>query len=154
MVTGAGPVGAIRSGKPVAGGGGKEVILAGTKDDVNFNNYRSRSIGATGNFRFDFFIPFDFAALVSVGIFGFPNMTNAAASIDYTTEYCGIGELFNNHTQSAVGGTESYILNTLFEFDISSVLTSISAGDRVGLMVDHNAIGGINHYMGIRLAYT
>ena len=111
-------------------------------------------MGATGAHRFTFHIPANFISLVSIGLRGFSNNTNAVAPIDFTSEYCAVGEIYNNHTQSQIGGTEAFVLDTLFEFDVSGLFSLIAAGDECGLLVDHQGIGATLQYTGLRLTYT
>lgn len=148
------PVGFIQSGGASGGGGGsKQEFFAGADYNANYNMYRTRSLGPSGAQNFSFQIPVDFVSLVSCVITGFSNDDNPAAPIDYISEYCAVGELFNNHTQSQIGGTEAILTDTRFEFDISGVLSFISAGDIVGLDVDHQGISATLQYVGIVLVY-
>jgi hypothetical protein len=114
-----GPVGLVLS--PVSGGQVKYLNIAGTDYNNNYNNFRDRSLAGTGNHRFTIPIPPDFNALLSAVLIGYPNASNAAAPVDYYTEYGGVGELYNVNTESQVGGTENVVADTQFEFDISGL---------------------------------
>ena len=125
----------------------------------NNGTFRVRSIGGTGAFRFNFFIPADFNTLVSLDLWGIPaaGAAGAGKDIDLTSEYGAVGEASNNHTETDTGttydltGTTQQITAVL---DLSIVVTSLAAGDAVGIEVDHNGIGGGIDYLSVRLVYT
>ena len=150
-----GPVGAVRSGGAAGGGSNtRELIIAGVDFAANFNNFRERSLGAIAQFNWTFYIPFDFSVLLAAEMIGIPMGTNAAAPIDFDTEYGAVGEVFNTHTESSVGATFAITLNTILAIDLSPVLSSIAAGDYVGLTYDHQGIGTTINYIGLRLFYS
>lgn len=151
-----------RSGLVVSqppGGGtasAKEIWFTSTDYNANHNggSFRAREITAAGAFNFVFYIPDDFVALSLLTIDSIPDGTNAAADIDLISEYGAVGELYNTHTESDLGTLYSYVDNVLFSIDLSVVFSSILAGDRCGVNVDHNNIVTPQDYIGIHMVYT
>lgn len=136
----------------------KEIFVAATDYNANLGNIRTREIGGTGAHRFTFSIPSDFVSLVSCDLIGIIS-TGAAGSgrdIDLSSDYGAIGEAYNIHTESDTTTTYDFTgkANQYASIDISTVLSSLSAGDFVGVFVDHNAIGGSIDYIGIKLIYN
>ena len=115
--------------------------------------YDVLEIASNGESNVSFSIPADLTSLNSALITGIPNNTNAAASITLTTDYASAGENYQTH-QETNNIVQAMVANQLFEMDISSVINSIVAGDRVGLLIDHNAIGGAVGYINLVLDYN
>lgn len=131
-----------------------------TFNDYNSNNssYRMKSIGGTGNQNITFKIPDDFIALNSIYAIG--QVTAGAAGsgkdIDLTSNYGTYGEAINQHSETDTTTTYDFTGFTNQNnniIDLSVVLSSLSAGDIVGLNIDHNAIGGTIYYHGIIIKY-
>jgi hypothetical protein len=144
---------------PFTGTGGdptKEIFyIADTV--ANDGSYRVRNIGSAGAFRFDFKVPHDFSSLVSLVLVGWPESGAAGPGkdIDLTSEYGAVGEARNQHSESDT--TSTYDLGStdvIFELDISGVFSVLAANDYAGVLVDHNGVGGVVHYLGIRLRYN
>jgi hypothetical protein len=125
-----------------------------TDENTNFLNMRTRSVGASGSQRFNIRFPHDFTAIVSLILLGQPSASNAAANIDLNSNYGGETEDLNTHTQSDVASTYNIVADTLNAIDISGLFTSVVAGDRGGLLVNHMSIGATVQYLGIDLRYT
>jgi len=123
----------------------------------NTGNFRTRSIGATGNFNLDVIIPDDFVSLVSieaVGIVSGAGTPGTDKDIDLTSNCVGVAELYTSNSVSDT--TSVYTISaqdTVWEMDISSIFSSISAGDYCGVNIDHKSIGGSINYLGIKLRY-
>jgi len=125
--------------------------------DGNQGNYRVKSIIAAGSERFTFMIPSDFTSLTSLVLVGFPSAGAAGASkdIDLYSDYAGVGQDAQTHQESDT--TSLYTIpaaNIIWEFNISGVFNSLSAGDYCGILVDQKGIGGSVYYLGIRLKYS
>jgi hypothetical protein len=138
-------------------GGTKELFLAATDYLNNHGDFRVRVIPANGDFNFSFPVPPDFSALVSAEMIGIINAGAAGAgkNIDLFSDYGAVGEAFNNSSEADT--TSTYTIpgtNSIWAFDVSSVLSGIAAGDFVGLHIDHQLIGGTIDYIGLRLRYT
>jgi len=132
----------------------KEFFYTGTSFNANRGDFRVRTIATDAAFRFSFPVPADLVTLVSVGVMGIPELTNPAAQIDLLSDYGAVGEAFNTHSESDLGGTFAVVDDELFELDVTSVFSALAAGDRCGIRVDHMAIGGNIDYIGVRMAYT
>jgi len=123
--------------------------------NTNIGNYRARSLATSGSYRFVFNIPYDFSTLTKIVMEGIPTGTNATADIDLTSDYAKLGEAYNFNTQSDTTSTYNIpTANAIYELDISTVFSSIEAGDTCGVFVDHSAIGMTINYLGIKIYYT
>jgi hypothetical protein len=120
----------------------------------NLGDLRVRAVAGTGGHRFDFSIPQDFSALVSIELLGFPNANFVNQNIDLYSDYAAEGQLYSTHSETDTTSVYSMTQNTLYALDLSSVLTQLAAGDVGGVFVDHLAIGTTVNYLGIRLRYT
>lgn len=144
---------------PVPSGSETKELWFGTDYNANLGNIRVRSVAATGAYRFSFHIPNDFVTLVSCTAIGVISSGAAGAGkdIDLTSDYGAFGEAYNFHTESDT--------TTVYDFtgkanqwdeaiDLSVVLSNLSAGDSVGIQIDHNGIGGAISYIGIKFIYS
>lgn len=120
----------------------------------NFGTYRVRSLGSVGAFRFNFHVPADFDTLVGISLIGQANAAVVAGDIDLTSEYGAVGESASNHTETDTTSTYNFNINELTKLDLSSVFSSLAAGDYAGVFVDHNGVGTTINYLGILLEYT
>jgi len=125
--------------------------------DADLGDFRVKNIAANAESRFTFRIPNDFFSLIKLVITGNPTAGAAGAgkNIDLFSDYATIGEPFNQNSESDTTTTYDFTGNTdqFIEIDLSVVFSSISAGDRCGLLLDHNAIGGIIRYLEIEIVY-
>lgn len=121
-------------------------------------NYRTRNIGGSGNFNFNFFAPSDFtlATLIALELIGSPEAGAAGAgrSIDWTSSYGAPGESITTHGSLVLNlfnltGTA----DTWVAFDLVLAFPALGPLDVCGINVDHNGIGGAIRYHGIRLRY-
>lgn len=125
---------------------------------TDLGDYRVRNVGGNGTHRFNFKAPHDFTTITALVLVGAPSAGAAGASkdIDLSSDYGGIGELTNVHSESDTA-TVYDLTGTSGEWteiDISGVFSSLAAGDFCGLQVNHMGIGGAIDYIGIRLRYT
>lgn len=134
-------------------------IFTRVEYNSNLGNIRTRSIGGTGRFRFNFFIPDNFGTLVSANLLGVVDSSGATGTgkdIDLFADFgAKTGEAYNIHTASNT--TSTYTLpaeNQRFQISITSLLSAASAGDSGGIFVDHNGIGGSAAYLGISIKYV
>ena len=118
----------------------------------------TRNIGANvatnGNAEVEFNIPEDYVTLVSAGMIIIPGNTLGAADVDLYTDYAQTGEDAQMHSESDTTATYSWTANELFEIDISSVLTSVTSGDKVGIQLDNNSVAGGYLILGVRLRWS
>jgi hypothetical protein len=138
---------------------GARSVFISVETSVNFNNYRTRSIGAAGNFNFNFFVPNDFTSLVACYVQGFVSAGAATTNrnIDIDVQYnSGSGQLYNQFTASDTATVYNLtgLTNRLFNLPVTSLLTSLVAGSVGGIKVTHNTLGGGIDYIGVLLIYV
>ena len=119
--------------------------------------YRIRTLTAAAAFEFTGSVPVDFTALVSIEAI-YMNLNadvGAGADIDLNSEYGTVGEAKNAHVETDTTTTYTIVAtNEKGALDLSSVFSSLSAGDSFGIEIDHMGIGGALQYISIRLRYT
>ena len=100
-----------------------------------------------------FIAPSDFTAIVTATVLVIPQMSNAAANWDIYANYAATGQAQDTHAQFDTTTTYNVTDNQLYEVNISSILTSLAAGDRVGFYLnlgdathDVNVVGAIFEY--------
>lgn len=120
----------------------------------NHGAYRGRSITSSGDHNFTFVVPAEFDALISIELYGIPESSFTSQDIDLDSNYGGLGENYQTHVEADHTGTYSGVINSGFSLDLSSVFSALSAGDRCGVLVDHNVIGDTINYLMIVLNYT
>ena len=114
---------------------GKEIIVPATGGtnltDVNYNQIPLLIANDKANVRF--LVPVDFTSIIDAVLIIVANVTNAAANLDITSYYAGIGEPFNTHSENDAASTYA-INNTWYhEIDVSGILSAIAVGDHVVL---------------------
>jgi hypothetical protein len=119
-------------------------------------DYQVRSVSNNANWRFTFQVPHDFGSLVSVDLIGAPQAgAGTGKNIDLTSDYGAVGESTANHSESDAASTYDTGTNgKWFALSLSSVFSSLAAGDFCGVNVTHNSVGGTIDYLGIRLRYN
>ena len=142
---------------PAAGSATKQFFYS-AETSGNSGNYRVRSQGGSGAFRYNFFVPHDFSTLTSIQAIGIVSAGAAqtARDIDLFSDYGALGEASNNHTESDTASTFDLSGGSgqLRGISLSTVFTSLAANDFCGIQIDHNSIGGSIEYIGILLRYT
>lgn len=122
------------------------------------DTYRVINVGTNQEFNFNFLVPSDFNALVNIVALAAADDAGAAGSgkdIDLESNYGGLGESIFTHNE--IDNTSTYTIPNppeLFALDLSSVFSSLVAGDFCSVLIDHNGIGGEVSYFGIWLEYT
>lgn len=144
-------------GNQAPGGGGgelpiKEVVFAPLFNG-SYGVVKTRSIAGAGDEDFSFTIPDDFNELVSLHIEQLPINTFTDESIELTSNYGKDGENYQTHVELDSTGVYSGVAAVWGDLDLSSVFSSLGAGDRCGVEIDHNAIGTTVHYKHIHLRY-
>ncbi len=133
-------------------------IFIPTDHDANLGNHRVQNISGAGSHRFEFQVPIDFAGVNSIKLYGAPSSGAAGSGkdIDLFSDYAGIGEIYNTHSQSDT--TSTYDLtgftDKIFGFDIQPLFTDIQPSDFCGIFIDHKSIGGAIKYFGIIFIYV
>lgn len=125
--------------------------------DTNYLTYRVKSVGGSGTQRFTFAVPDDFVSLNYVKLIGSISAGAAGSdkNIDLSSNYGKSGENDNQHaeTNTTILYDFTGLSGKIADVDVSSVFSSLSAGDICGLQIDHNAIGGTINYFSIELDY-
>lgn len=139
-------------------GAGSKHLFFGTTFNTTYNNEPVRSILTGGNFRWPFEIPDDFSSLVVAHIHVTPTAGAAGSGkdIDLYSNYSASGEDSTLHQENDT--TSTYQLGSVADergdLDVSGVLTGIAAGDRGGVLVDHQSIGGTAYYTLLHIEYV
>ncbi len=134
---------------------GREEFFPVGAATMGFGSYARLQLAAAGNGFFTFRVPRDFIELLSLEAICIPGSGTGGSGkdIDLTSEYGAAGEAFDNHTEADVTTTQTFIVETINEFSVSQVFSQLAAGDFCGLNINHTAVGGNVHYLGIRLRY-
>jgi len=143
----------IKGPAPGMSGATKEVFFPTSQGDGTKGDHQVKSVGTSGDINIEFKIPHDYTATTSIVVVAIPETTGSGKNVDLTSDYAAKGETFNIHSESDVGITYTFTNDQMDEFDISSVFSSIAAGDYCGLLWDQNATGTVK-IVGIRLRYT
>jgi len=134
----------------------KYVFLAATNYTANRNGYRINPIAGAGSQYFTFEIPLDFNSFVISPRFVLSTRgTVTNGDIDFSSTYAGNGEATNTHTESDTTSTYNFAsADTFYTIDLSGILSSVSAGDRIGIFWDNNGIGTYADVYGIEYTYN
>lgn len=109
---------------------------------VGSDSYRVRRISSNSNFDFNFSAPLDFVSIESASIVGWALSPPAVATCDITSNYGGVGEDVQIHSESVLGITFPLTpQNIKLEVDVSIVLTDLSAGDSGAINLKQNNVG-------------
>jgi len=149
--------GVLAFSPPPTPGNVKSVFFGATNHDANLGDFRVQNLAATGSHRFTFHTPLDFTSLVKLVLLGVPTAgaAGAAKDIDLFSDYAGVGEAYNTHSQSDTTSTyNTGSANVIFELNIAPLFTSLAASDCAGIFVDHKSIGGTISYLGIVMWYS
>lgn len=117
-------------------------------------DYKVHYIAAGGSSHFSFAIPSDFKTLTKIVMVAIPNNTSNSGDMDLSSDYGKVGEQYNAHSESNAAVPFSGTAGELMEIDISSVFSSLEAGDSCGLLLDQNGITGGVNYLCVLLQYT
>jgi len=140
------------------GAGGTKSLLSVPDTSANYNNRRVRAIGATGAYRFNFYVPKNFTGALTVKLIGYPvsGAGGTGKDIDLTGEYTNSAGAsstqytFSDTTSTYNTGSD----DTRLELDITSLFSNITNGTDAGILVDHNGIGGTINYLGVEVTST
>lgn len=134
----------------------KYIFLAATNYDSNDTGYRGQAIAGTGSQYFTFVIPSDFNSFVINPRFIVTARSGVTGvDIDLSSTYAGNGEVKNTHTESDTTSTYDFsVADTFYTIDLSGILSSVSAGDRIGIYFDNKGIGTTLDVYGIEYTYN
>lgn len=130
----------------------KEVFFQVDPTDTNLGDFRTRSVGSGGIWRFDFYVPSDFSSLENIEVILIPVGTNAAAPVSIFSDCGAAGEPYNQHS-GTFSTTWNLTASNIHAMNLSSALTDMGAGDFCGVQIDEGAFGSATNYLGIRLKY-
>lgn len=119
-------------------------------------DYRVRNVLDNTSFQFTFNVPWDFVTLISLGLICIPEAgaIGGSKNIDLGSNYGAVGQLFNIHSEVNPGFTTDFLTpDNIYEVDVSSVFSSLAAGDFCGLRITLNALGGGLDVLGVLLRY-
>jgi hypothetical protein len=109
---------------------------------------------ANDNCGMSFYVPLDFTAIVDAVVVTIPNCTEANADWDTASSYGTAGQASNTHTDADTGSTYNVTSGQLYEVDIAGILSSIVAGDFVGVRLTNKNSAHDVFVVGIRFKYT
>lgn len=117
------------------------------------NNHVGNLINANGDgCIMEFMVPDDFVSLTEAKIV---MIVTSAAATNYSidTSYAGNGEA-NNANTGATTGSHTGTLNQISEIDASATLSSIAAGDYVGMNFQMTSTAGAWNVIGLKFKYA
>jgi len=91
-------------------------------------------IGNESAFSYNFYIPHDFNTLIDAKAVLIGTMTGNQ-TFEYYSTYAANGEPIDTHSEYTAGNVVAMTNNQIIEIDMSDVLTNLSAGDYVGLVI-------------------
>jgi hypothetical protein len=101
-----------------------------------------------------FHVPHDFTSITEAYIVIIPKTSHATAPLDIYSMYASVGEAYNTHSESDEATTYNITDDQIFEIDISGILTSLSAGDYVGVAIVSVYAGDLADVLGVRFKYS
>jgi len=137
----------------------KSHIILPETNTVYGGSRRSRDIGASGNFSFNFAIPKDCKNLIAAYLICYPSAGAAgtARNIDLTVNYNNkLVESANQYTASNTSSTYNLTAyaDNRYQLNFSALLSNALAGAEGGLEVTHNVVGGTISYTALVIEYT
>ena len=114
----------------------------------------ARLAGLFDSAHISFCTPHDFHSITEAHIAVIPRATQAAADWDIHASYAAVGEAYNNHVGHDAASTYNVTNNQIFEVDISTILTSLAAGDYVGVDIELGDAAHDVDVLGVMFKYT
>jgi len=108
---------------------------AGFAYTTGMGDYQTATITSTQNVNFMFKVPADFVSLTSCVVVLIADATETV-QWDVTATFAATGQAKGTHSDSITNATESTTLDAFFEAPVTDALTSIAAGDHVGLQFE------------------
>lgn len=133
---------------------GHLTVTAGANSSQTYSPYATDAVGTTASGLFSFELPPDFGTLDTADVHVIPAATGTTLDIDIIVNWAGDGELYNANSSADTTSTYDFVQDTVFEFDITSLLTSVGAHDIVGVEFKHNTIGQTAYYVVLHVAYN
>ncbi len=104
--------------------------------------------------RITFITPADFSSLTSAVLLVIPN-TTATHRLTISSDYGATGQAYTTHSENALNQDYALTMNELEELDLSGVLSSLAANDRIGIVVNGEGVNIPNlHVIGVIIKYS
>ena len=133
----------------------KEFFMPAPASDQVLGAYAVNQVGSQGALNISFLVPGDWGSLVSAVLVAVPASTGGPQTVELTANIAADGEDATATQEQNLANTFTYVANQMSEFDISSVLTGITARDYVGILIDRKSAGfGNLDILGIRFKYN
>lgn len=116
-----------------------------------YGDYAAVALGTTGDCYFTFTVPADFNAFTSVSVIGIADTTETI-QFDIDTDYAQIGEPHTTNTGQSLNVTQGVTLNTIWSYDLKSTLTSVTAGEVIGIKFGSDT--DFLYILGLRVRYS
>jgi hypothetical protein len=130
------------------------IVSPGNDISSTYSPYSSAAASTNGQANYAFHVPDDFVTLISVHAYAIPASTASGLNIDIVANWGTAGELFNANTASDTSSTYSVVASTIYQFDVTSLLTGVSPDDSVGLEFNHNSVGQTIDYLPLHFNYS
>jgi hypothetical protein len=130
------------------------VVSPGNDISSTYSPYASAAASTNGQANYSFHVPDDFVTLISAHAYAIPASTASGLDIDVVVNWATAGEIFNANTSSDTSSTYSVVASTIYQFDITSLLTGVSPDDSVGVEFNHNSIGQTVDYLPLHFNYS
>lgn len=119
--------------------------------DTAVGDFVANTPGSNDNVYFNFKIPDDFGTLSEADIVMIPDATETI-QYDLYANYGQVGEAYNFNDEEALNETASATTSQLLEADATGVLSSVTAGDYVGLRL--NSDTDVLQIIGLSITYV
>lgn len=117
--------------------------------------YSSRAAGSTAQTYFSFVVPDEFTSADTALVYGIAGATASGLDIDLLLNFADPAtEVFNANSASDTTSTYATTIDQFLVLDFTALLSGVSAGDGVGLNVDHNGIGQTIYYTALKFKYN
>lgn len=117
--------------------------------------YPTRAAGSTAQTYFSFVVPLNYTSADTAKIYAIAGATAGSLDIDVVINYADPAtEVYNANSASDTTTLYATTVDEFLVIDFTTLMSGISAGDVVGVNVDHNGIGQTNYYTGLQLIYN
>lgn len=117
--------------------------------------YPTRSAGSTAQTYFSLVIPVNYTSADTGEIHTIAGATGSGLDIDVIINYANpLTETYNANSASDTSTVYATTLDEILTIDFTALLSGVSAGDVIGVNVDHNGIGQTNYYIDLVLIYN
>ena len=131
------------------------VTFGSPTDLSNYGNYPVCHLTLTNYSAYmSFCVPDDFHSITEAKVVVIPRNTHASANWNIYSHYGAAGESYMQHNQGDTTTTYSVSNGVVFEVDISGILTSLAAGDYVGIRFFKGDDWAYVDVLGIMFKYT